>query len=192
MNKHQGELFIVSGSSGVGKTTLVSEFLQQYQNQYQLSQVVTYTTRSPRLHDVNGVDYHFISQDEFEYKVKTGFFLEWSGEYGAYYGTPSNILNELAAGESKILVIDRVGAAQIVEKYSHAILVWIQVSDLSVLALRLKGRNSETQEQVQKRLSLAMKETEEELNAPMYHYYINNDELDSAICNLLELVTFRC
>lgn len=192
MNKHQGKLFIVSGPSGVGKTTLVTKFLHQYQNSYNVSRVVTYTTKQPRLIEVNGVDYHFITQSEFEDKIKAGFFLEWSGEYGAFYGTPLYIIDDLALGASKILIIDRVGAAQIVKKYSQAVLVWIEVSSHVVLSSRLMGRKTESCDQVQARLLLAQKEIEQEKKQPMYHHYIDNDELESAVQRLFDVIVLFC
>lgn len=192
MSKHQGTLFIISGPSGVGKTTVVTQFLQQYHNLYKVSRVVTYTTRLPRSGDIDGVDYHFITQHEFERKIVDGFFLEWSGEYGACYGTPGNVLDELVSGESKLLVIDRVGAAQIIKKYKHAVLIWIEVVDTSVLFDRLTKRNTELSEQVRARLLLAAKEIEQERVAPMYHYRIENDELNASVKGFFEIIAPRC
>jgi len=192
VSKHQGTLFIISGPSGVGKTTVVTQFLQQYHNLYKVSRVVTYTTRLPRVGDVDGIDYHFITQHEFERKVADEFFLEWSGEYGACYGTPAHVLHELTSGESKLLVIDRIGAEQIIKKYKHAVLIWIEVSDVSVLFDRLMKRNTEVSEQVQLRLLLAAKEIEQERVAPMYHYKIENDELNASVKGFFEIIAPRC
>ncbi len=98
MKQEQGVLFIVSGPSGVGKTTVVTEFLRQQGADYNVSRLVTYTTKSPRSTEVHGSDYHFITQAEFERKIADDFFLEWSGEYGALYGTPLCVIDDLALG----------------------------------------------------------------------------------------------
>jgi len=194
MYKRQGELFIVSGPSGVGKTTVVTEFLRQHGKRYNVDRVVTYTTKSPRVMDKQGVDYHFITPQDFQDKVELGFFLEWSSEYGAFYGTPVSVLNDIALGRSKVLIIDRVGAQQVLNKYSRAILVWVQVSSIDVLRQRLNFRKTETFDQLKVRLSLAEKEINEELHAPMYHHTVSNDTLNAAIEGLFEVFerVFNC
>lgn len=192
MKQEQGVLFIVSGPSGVGKTTVVTEYLRQYDKDYQVSRMVTYTTKSPRSTETHGADYHFITQSEFERKIADGFFLEWSGEYGACYGTPAHVIKDVEAGKSFILVIDRLGAAQIVEKYSSAVLIWIQVSSVDVLSDRLYMRKTDSFDQIQTRLFLAKKEIEQESHVPMYHYHIMNDALKLAIEGLSAIISPRC
>ncbi len=192
VKQEQGALFIVSGPSGVGKTTVVTEFLQQCSKNYRVSRAVTYTTKSPRSTEVHGTDYHFVTQSEFERKVADGFFVEWSGEYGACYGTPVHVMKDIDEGESFILVIDRVGAAQIIEKYPHVVLIWIQVSSMDMLAHRLNSRKTESLDQIQTRLFLAKKEIEQESHFPMYHYHIMNDELKSAVEGVSAIITPRC
>lgn len=192
MEKQHGKLFIVSGPSGVGKTTVVTQFLDQHRHLFDIDRVVTFTTKQPRSTEVHGVDYHFVAQHDFDAKAQEGFFLEKSGEYGASYGTPIHIMYELPRGSSKILVIDRVGAAQIMEKHPDVVLVWIEVSSLSVLADRLSKRSTESVEQVKHRLQLAEKEIQAEKNAPMYHHYIENDKLDNAITKLFDIVASYC
>jgi guanylate kinase len=192
VKRQQGSLFVVSGPSGVGKTTVVASFLNIYSKQYKVSRVVTYTTKTPRSTEVNGIDYHFITESEFEEKVKENFFLEWSGEYGAYYGTPAHIIKDLFSGQSYILVIDRIGAAQIIEKYPHTILIWIHASSINVLSDRLKGRKTDSFDQIQTRLFIAKKEIEQESHLPMYHHHIVNDELDSCVERLFALIAPRC
>lgn len=192
MKRDSGTLFIVSGPSGVGKTTVVTEFLYQYKKDYKVNRVVTYTTKAPRSTEVNGVDYHFITQVEFELKIKDGFFLEWSGEYGACYGTPAHVINDLDSGESYILVIDRLGAAQIIEKYPQVVLIWIQVSSMDMLLDRLNRRKTDSFDQIQTRLFLAKKEIEQESHSPMYHYYIVNDDLKDSIQRLFAIIAPRC
>jgi len=187
-----GTLFIVSGPSGVGKTTVVTEFLKQYGTDYKISRAVTYTTKTPRVNEAHGVDYHFITQSEFERKVQDNFFLEWSGEYGACYGTPAHLLNAIKDERSFILVIDRVGAAQILAQHQQAVLIWIEVSSIELLVERLNFRKTESQEQIQTRLMLAKKEIEQERCMPMYHYHIENNDLKVAVQKLFDVVVPRC
>lgn len=191
MVKTQGKLFIVSGPSGVGKTTVVQQFLQKHSQDYQVARVVTYTTKVARHNEVDGIDYHFIHQADFERKIAGGFFLEWSGQYGACYGTPAHIIEELSSGQSYIIVIDRFGAEQILHHYKEAILIWIQVDHIKLLEQRLNLRKTDSFEQIQTRLILARKEMEQELHNPLYHYHITNNELKMAIDKLSELVLPR-
>ncbi|MDP3788095.1 MAG: guanylate kinase [Candidatus Chromulinivorax sp.] len=192
MKEQQGALFIVSGPSGVGKTTVVTEFLRRYGQDYQVSRMVTYTTKVPRSTEVHGADYHFITQSEFERKIADGFFLEWSGEYGACYGTPVHVVEDVSKGQSFILVIDRVGAAQVIAKYPHVVLIWIQISSMDMLSDRLNARKTESIGQIQTRLFLAKKEIEQEAHFPMYHYHVMNDELKSAVEGISAIITSRC
>lgn len=191
MEQQQGKLFIVSGPSGVGKTTLVVEFFKKNSQVFKIDRVVTYTTRAPRPGDVHGVDYYFIDSAEFEEKVQSGFFLEWSREYQACYGTPGYILDHIAQGLSYILVIDRAGAMQIVQQYSAAVLIWIQVSSMDLLSERLLLRKTESIDQIQTRLNLAKKEIDQEMNDPLYHYYIDNNDLNTALERLFDIVNKR-
>jgi guanylate kinase len=186
-----GTLFIVSGPSGIGKTTVVTEFLKEHGHHYKISRAVTYTTKKPRVTEVHGTDYHFISQPEFERKVQDGFFLEWSGEYGACYGTPMQVIDDLKCGNSFILVIDRVGAAQIVAKHPDVVLIWITISSMEVLLERLSSRKTDSLEQIQVRMGLAKKEIEQEKHLPMYHYHIANNDLKHALDAISEVVLPR-
>ena len=192
MKSKIGTLFIVSGPSGVGKTTVVTEFLKQHGSNYKISRAVTYTTKTPRVNEAHGVDYHFITQSEFERKVQDNFFLEWSGEYGACYGTPRDLLSAIKDGSSFVLVIDRVGAAQIITQHADAVLIWIEVLSVDILLQRLKSRKTDPQEQIQTRLLLAKKEIEQERHMPMYHYHIENNELKATVQRLFDVIAPRC
>jgi hypothetical protein len=93
--KKSGKLFILSAPSGGGKTTLANKLVEELGFEYNLSRVITYTSRLPRSTEMPGVDYNFLSKEAFEEKVKEQFFLEWSGVYGNYCGTPSTIIEEV-------------------------------------------------------------------------------------------------
>src|SRR5437879_4794715 len=105
-----GKLFVISASSGAGKTTLVTAIITHMGGHVNLERVVTYTTRTPAPGDVPGVDYHFVTPAQFQEKIAAGFFMEWSTAYGHYYGSPRSVLDEVAAGNSRILILDRAGA----------------------------------------------------------------------------------
>ena len=103
-----GKLFIVSAPSGAGKTSLVDEILTRLRPKCPIDRCVTYTSREIRPGEQEGVDFCYVSPQEFEKRVQEGFFLEWSKEYEHYYGSPRQVENELRNGNSRILVIDRI------------------------------------------------------------------------------------
>ncbi len=178
----QGKLFVVSAPSGAGKTTLVNEVVRRLGDSCSLERAVTYTTKPARPgEDRQGVDYHFITNQEFESKIAQNFFLEWSGAYGHYYGSPRYVLDEVAQGLSRILILDRVGAQQVKERYAQAVLIWIYTKDIEVLRARLLGRGTDSADQIVRRLALACEEIQQEQQAPLYEHYVLNDSIGSAI-----------
>jgi guanylate kinase len=186
--KHSGRLFVVSAPSGAGKTTLVEAVLKKLGVSHDLQRIITYTSRAPRQGEEAGRDYNYLSTQEFVQKIEEGFFIEWSNGLGHYYGTQKSIIKDLESGQSGILVIDRVGAFQILSQIPHAILVWIEVSDSAVLEHRLVRRGTETREQIQRRVQRAHQEIEEEREKKAYHYHVCNDIFDSAVQRLEEII----
>lgn len=172
--KGQGRLFVVSGPSGVGKSTLVSEFLNLYKEAFNIERVVSYTTRLPRPQETEGLDYHFILKDDFLYKVDQGFFIEWTQWGDNFYGVSKNIVEKLDQGKNLILVIDRQGAKKVLTVIPEAVTVWLYVSDLKILKKRLEKRGSENEESLQKRLQIAALEIKEEESAQMYDYHVKS------------------
>jgi len=191
-----GKLFVISSPSGAGKTTLVNEVLERLSGQFSIDRVITYTSRKTRSNEIQGSHYHFISSQEFEKKLQEDFFLEWSGRYGNYYGTPRHILAELDQGVSKILIIDRLGAERVIEiaQDPSPILtekvtsIWIDVPNLQELERRLVGRGQESQLQIKRRLELAKQEIEKEKSFPLYDYKILNDNFSTATKALENLI----
>jgi guanylate kinase len=173
-----GTLFIVSGPTGVGKTTLIENFIQECGALYNIKRCVAFTTRKPRKNEVNGKDYHFISQDEFDQKIEQNFFLEWSDVYIYKYGTPKSILHHLEVGQSYILIIDRAGTKKILDQYKDVSIVtlFITVSTLDILINRLSLRNSEAEEVKKIRLSRSFDEIKNEKNKKLYQFTIINDD----------------
>ncbi len=179
-----GKLFIVSAPSGAGKTILVDEVLGRLKPNYSIDRLVTYTSRDKRDGEEDGKDFNFVSSLEFEMKIKSDFFIEWSNEYGHYYGSPAHVTEGLDNGDSRILVIDRKGAKQVLEQLKESILVWIYTKNLDVLRQRLLTRGLNTKEQIENRLKLAKIEVEQEAKNPFYKHHILNDIFAKAAKNL--------
>lgn len=183
-----GTLFIISAPSGAGKTSLVNALLAQEPFKEALSCVITYTTRLPRPGDINGRDYHFIQEAEFLALIEKGFFAEWSTAYGTYYGTPITVLEDLAQGLSRVLILDRAGAKSIKSVVPEAVLIWITPPTTEVLEARLQGRNTENQDQIQRRMALARLEMEAEAQNPLYEHIIVNDFFEVSLEYLKKII----
>jgi guanylate kinase len=184
-----GKLFVISGSSGAGKTTLVTAALEDLQKHYPLKRVVTYTTRSMRSGEIAGQDYHFISVEEFEQKIKEGFFIEWSNWYDNYYGSPISILESIKKDNTSFIVIlDQAGARDVLKVYPGAILVWIKPSSLSLLIGRLKKRGKNTPEEIENRLKKAAVELEQKKREGLYSTTVVNDDFVKAKDELTSII----
>jgi guanylate kinase len=129
-----------------------------------------------------------VSKADFEQKIAEGFFLEWVNALGHYYGTGrAATIEHLAAGRSVILILDRAGAER-VHSQVNAVLIWVTVPAIGVLAERLLGRGTENDAQVEERLKRAACEMAEELNKKTYHYHVENDDLVRAVDMLQQIV----
>lgn len=184
----KGHLFIISGSSGSGKTSIVSTVIPDLSSQYTIERVVTYTTKTPRYNEVHGVDYHFITEEDFKSKIEQGFFLEWSNDYGHYYGSPSSIQKGIESGASYILIADRTGAQSILS-YAHIpkTLIWVYV-EVEQLATRLTSRNADSLSSIERRLALAKKEIELEQEHTIFEHHIHNIVFDDAVATIKTLM----
>lgn len=168
-------LFVVSGPAGVGKGTLVKRVRKERPN---LGLTVSATTRAPRPGEVDGVDYHFMSDAEFSAHVEAGDFLEWAQVHDHRYGTlKSEVDRCLSSGQSVVLEIDVQGARNVRRVYPHAVLVFIEPPSWEVLVARLEGRGTEDANSLQIRLA----DAKHELSlAGSYDVRIVNDDLDRA------------
>ena len=179
MNK---KLFVLSGSSGVGKGTVLKGFLEKNPN-FMLS--ISCTTRSPRPGEIDGINYFFISKEEFKSCIDNNKFLEWAEFAGNFYGTKKKYINQcLAEGKDIILEIDTQGALQVKKQMPKAVLIFICPPSYEALENRLRGRHTEDEATIQKRLQQVKIEIE---RAEKFDYKIINDNLDDAI-NKLEKV----
>jgi guanylate kinase len=182
----KGHLFIVSGPSGVGKTTLIDGFLEKHGATYNIKRCVTYTTRQPRAQEVDGEDYYFISEADFNCKISQGFFLEWSDQYIYKYGTPKNILKNIEMGTSYILIIDRVGAQKIINSCAgvSVVTVLVAVSSIDLLHERLLLRNTEEKLERDQRLKTSYDEINQEIDNKLYQFTVLNDVFQEAFAAL--------
>lgn len=177
-----GNLFIIAGCSGVGKGTLIKLFLERNPN-IQLS--VSATTRSPREGEQDGVNYFFVSKEDFENSVKNNEFLEWAEFSGNLYGTKRSFVEKtLAKGIDLILEIEVQGAKQVKEKMPEAISIFIMPPSIEELEARLRGRHTETEEAIQKRLHQVSREIEAGKN---FDYKIINDKLEQALSDMQQI-----
>jgi guanylate kinase len=183
-----GKLFVISAPSGAGKTSLVNRTLEILGITHRLERVVTYTTRAPRLGDIHGVDYHFITVADFEIKIEAGFFIEWSLAYGNYYGSPRSHVEQLAQGRSFIMILDRAGARAVKQAYPEVILIWIHIKDREVLRDRLVARGQENAEQLVYRLALAQQEIAQEKDEKLFQHHVLNDDFESALKDLKDII----
>lgn len=178
-----GKLFVLSGPSGVGKGTLRECALSNAKN---LVYSISCTTREPREGETNGVEYRFISLQEFEQGILQNLFLEYARVHDHYYGTlKSDVINELNAGKNVLLEIDVQGALQVRAKIPEAILIFIAPPSIKELENRLINRHTESQESLSLRLANAAKELE---LASQYDYVIVNADLSKASQKLRELI----
>lgn len=189
-----GNLIVISGPSGVGKSTLVKQARSVLPD---LEFSISCTTRSPRPGEEHGREYYFLSPEEFEKKVTDGEFLEYAGIFNRRYGTlKSEVLSRLEKGEQVLLDIDVQGAKQIraaAEKSPELArsvrFILIAPPSLDTLEARLRGRASETEEQLQLRLGAAKAEL---ANYKIYDYVVVNDDLDQAAEELIAVLrSFR-
>ena len=184
-NKEQGLLIVVSGPSGSGKSTLDNMILEKRKN---IVMSISDTTRKIRGSEVNGVDYNFISKEEFEDNIKNNKYLEYAEVYtGTYYGTPENFVNDkINKGIDVILEIDIEGARKVKEKRKDAIFIFIMPPSMKILKERLVARKTETKDQVIERFKTAYKEINE---VTKYNYVIVNDNLDEALNKMDAIIT---
>ncbi|GBD87565.1 guanylate kinase [bacterium BMS3Abin03] len=176
MREKRGELIAVSAPSGAGKTTIIKKILERYP---EIVFSVSATTRPKRANEKDGVDYYFISEQEFLEKIKKNEFVEWEKFYDYYYGTYKSFIDRnLNAGKPVLLEIDVKGALAIKKIYPDSYLIFIMPPSYEELVKRLRERNTETEEDFKKRIERAKMELSEK---DKFDYIIQNKDLNNAI-----------
>ena len=183
MTTERGVLLVLSGPSGVGKSTVIHK-LMDLRGKMEFS--VSATTRAPRPGEVDGVDYFFVSRERFQRMIEEEELLEHAEFVGNCYGTPkSQVLERLEQGITVVLDIEVQGAAQVKERMPEALTVFIAPPSLAILEQRLRGRGTENEETIASRLIRAREELE---LAPTYEYTVVNDDADRAARELGEIL----
>lgn len=178
-----GHLFVISGPSGVGKGTLIKTIFKSISD---LSYSVSVTTRKPRKEEREGIDYFFVEEETFKRFIKEDKFAEWAKVHGDYKGTLTSTINEaLAEGRDLILEIDVQGALEIKNKYPEGIFIFIIPPSPEKLEERLRGRGTENEEGLKKRLNDARCEME---YSKYYKHIVVNDDLEKAAEELKTII----
>ena len=174
--KSSGQLFVLSGPSGVGKSSLRGNVRREFP---WLAYSISYTTRPSRHGEIEGKDYHFISEETFLAMREAGVFVEWAMVHGNYYGTSADLLEKSLHEYGDVLLeIDVQGARQVKARFPQACFIFVLPPDRETLEKRLLQRGTEEGEDIETRLENAMAEL---LEASWYDYLIINDALDEAV-----------
>lgn len=175
----KGTVYVVTGPSGVGKTTIIKKILSRNQN---LEFSVSFTTRKIRENEVEGVDYFFIEDDRFKAIIESGDFLEYAKVHGNYYGTSKRyVINRIESGVNMLLDIDVQGALNVKEKIPEAVIIFVSPPSFRDLAQRLTNRGTETKSDISKRLEDARWELSQ---IERFHYLIVNNDVEESVCQL--------
>lgn len=177
-----GHLFVISGASGVGKSTILKKVMAQMP---ELQFSVSATSRTPRPGETNGVQYFFVSEDAFKQMILQGAFVEHDYHMGNYYGTlKSEIINKTKTG-AMLLDIEPVGALRVRDIFPEATLIYIAPPSLEVLEQRLRGRNDTSEEQMKLRKERAAWESTQ---MDKYDYVVVNDVLDDSVQKVVHII----
>ncbi len=183
INSKQGHLFIISAPSGGGKTTLSKAVVNRFND---IFYSVSYTTRSPRNGEQDGVDYYFIQKKDFEKRIESGHWAEWAEVHGNYYGTSAEFLDKgLDSGHDMLLDIDVQGTIQILGRYPDSVTIFIMPPSLETLRKRLEMRRTESRATIERRLLNAENEMAQK---GLYRHVIVNDQLSVSIEKLIAII----
>lgn len=182
--KERGQLIVLSGPSGVGKSTVIAELFAQRSNIYFS---VSYTTRQPRVGEQDGVNYNFVSREEFEWMIADDELLEYAEYVDNYYGTSMKLIQEkLDAGIDVLLDIEVQGAAKVRARCPDALFIFIIPPSFEELSRRLHRRNTDSEEVIAGRLAKARQEFRE---IPKYDYLVINDKVANAVHEIEAILT---
>lgn len=178
----KGKLFIISGASGVGKSTVLKKVMDSRPD---LQFSVSATTRPPRPGEQEGVSYYFVTNDQFEKMIAEDAFLEYDAHNKNYYGTPAQQVEDKLVNGHVILDIEPVGAFNVQKKRPDATLIFIEAPSWEELERRLRGRGDTPEDQIAMRLERAKWELEQK---PKYHHIVVNDEAQACADQILHII----
>lgn len=180
--RKKGLLIVISGPSGTGKSTVCKALIEK--SKFWIS--ISATTRSPRKGEVDGVNYYFLTEEDFKDKIKNNNFLEYAKVYGNYYGTPKpQVLKAIEEGNDVVLEIDIQGALMVKETYPEGVFIFILPPSMEELKKRIINRGSETPESFMTRFNSAYKEIN---YVSKYNYMVINDTVDNAVSNIESII----
>ena len=182
----KGKLFVISGASGVGKSTVLSKVMEA-RNDLKFS--VSATTRTPRPGEIDGVSYYFVTKERFEEMIRQDAFLEYDAHMDNYYGTPEKQVDEKLENSSVILDIDPNGAFNVQKKRSDAVLIFIAPPSEEELERRLRGRGDTSEAQMELRLQRARWEMEQ---SKKYDYIVTNAQVETCAEEILHIIANIC
>lgn len=178
-----GLLVVISGPSGVGKGTICSRILKEF-NAWES---VSMTTRSMREYEEEGKDYYFVNVEEFEDRISNDMFIEYAKYNDNYYGTPKDkIIEHIGKNIDVILEIEVKGARIVKDKFPSSILIYVVPPSFDVLKERLMNRNTETEEEIEKRLNIVKEEIK---SLDCYDYVVVNDDLEKAVSEIIGIIS---
>lgn len=181
--RKSGLAIVVSGPSGVGKDTVLDEFVKVCP---EVTRCVTVTTRQPRVSEQHGLDYSFVTEQEFRRMIDLGEFLEYAEVHGNLYGTPKSwVAGKVSAGQDCLLKIDVQGGIAVKKQIPEAVMVFLVPPSMEELERRLRTRSTDSEEAIEKRLQNARHEMEQ---IPYYEYIVENDLVENAAAKLRAIV----
>jgi guanylate kinase len=176
-------VFVVSGPSGVGKTSILKAVRYRTPG---MRMSISFTTRPPRPNEIHGRDYFFVSKDEFQTRIDQGDFLEWAQLYDHFYGTSLRVIRDMLAKNAHVMLdVDTQGAASIRSRCNGAVLIFIEPPSLEVLEARLRSRGTETSEGLALRLARAEHEIRQRR---LYDHVVINDSMSRAVTRFMDII----